>query len=147
MIVRPANTFDACQILALLVEMHAEATAPLSPINAEKALTRIVNAIHRGVVLVALSDDQKALMGSVGGICTVDWYGDAEFLGDLWFYVRREHRSSRAALALMRRFRDAAKQMRVPLRMAVFNGNDVERKDRFFERVGFRKVGGFYTEA
>ena len=139
--------FDACQILAILVEMHAEASAPLSPINPEKALARIATAIQRGVVFIALNDEQTALLGSVGGIRTVDWYGDTEFLGDLWFYVRREHRSTRAALALLRRFRDAAKSMRLPLRMAVFNGNDVERKDRFFERAGFRKVGGFYAEA
>lgn len=143
--VRAANVLDSSAILALLIEMHQTADVDLPPVNGAKAISRIARCIQDGTALVA-EDDDGNLAGSVGGEVSCDWYSDQPFLVDAWFYVRPTARSSRAALLLLRGFQDAARAADLPLRMGVFNGGDVERKDHFFTRAGLRRVGGFYVE-
>lgn len=143
--VRPAIILDASAILALLMEMHRTADINLPPINGAKAISRISRCIQDGAAYVA-EDAEGALIGSVGGEIGSDWYSDQPFLVDAWFYVRPAARSSRAAFSLLRSFRAAARDAGLPLRMGVFNGGDVERKDKFFSRAGLRRVGGYFVE-
>ncbi len=143
--IRPATQLDASAILALLLVMHAEAPAGvLSPVQPDKALTRIVSAIGRGVALVAIGDDGR-ILGSIGGEAASDWYGEQTFLGDLWFFVHPEYRASRAAILLLRAFKSAGEAAGLRVRVGDFNGHDVERKACFYERAGFTRVGSFFV--
>lgn len=73
------------------------------------------------------------------------WYSHSKFLGDLAFYVTPSARASRIASHLLRAAIDYATMRGLPLLMAVVNGEDVERKDKFYQRHGLVRVGGVYN--
>jgi hypothetical protein len=82
---RRANLFDVSALTAMLIEMHNNAEVELTKVNTEKLVNKINEALHRGVVLVALKDNK--IVGSIGGLVVSDWWSDEKHLSDLWFYV------------------------------------------------------------
>ena len=72
------------------------------------------------------------------------WYSNEKFLGDLVFYVAPSSRTSRIASHLLRSATQYATMRGLPLLMAVVHGEDVARKDNFYERHGLARVGGVY---
>lgn len=145
MIVRPATYFDASAIFHLLLLMHHEAPINLPPVNGAKSMRGIINTLEGGHAFV--TEDNGTLAGSIGGDISQDWYSESLFLADKWFFVPKDYRKSRSALLLLKAFKEHKTELGLQvLRMGVFNGEDVGRKDRFFEKAGFLKVGGLYVE-
>lgn len=97
MIIRRASALDMSAILSMLAEMHENTVLKVPPINSEKLVAKVNEVIHRGVVFVAVDDDNK-LIGSVGGMVGQDWWSDEPFLADCWFYVTPEKRKTLQAL-------------------------------------------------
>jgi|TARA_R110000787_G_scaffold109661_2_gene218211 hypothetical protein len=141
---RRANLFDVSAITAMLIEMHNGAEIKLTSVNTEKLVNKINEALHQGVILIAQKDDK--VVGSIGGLIVSDWWSDEKHLSDLWFYVSPSCRKSKAALLLSKGFIKIAKEAKLPVRLGhVFSG-DVDRKDKFFERLGMNKAGSLYVE-
>jgi|TARA_R110000782_G_scaffold5657_2_gene19558 hypothetical protein len=141
---RRANLFDVSAITAMLIEMHNGAEIKLTSVNTEKLVNKINEALHQGVILIAQKDDK--VVGSIGGMIVSDWWSDEKHLSDLWFYVSPSCRKSKAALLLSKGFIKIAKEAKLPVRLGhVFSG-DVDRKDKFFERLGMNKAGSLYVE-
>lgn len=139
---RRADTFDAVTILQLLIAMHSEATIKLSPIHESKSLARINEAISEGYVEVALQDGY--IVGAIGGITYTDWWSIEPRAGDLFFYVAPECRASRAAVMLMKKFIEVSKITDLDIKVGTATGEDLERKDKFFKRLGFTRGGSHY---
>ena len=146
MIVRRASPLDMSAILNMLGEMHENTTLPTPPINSEKLVAKVNEVIHRGVVFVALNDENE-LLGSVGGTVGQDWWSDKPFLADCWFYVSPKHRNGSAALKLIKNFIQSANDAKLPVRLGHIFSGDLERKDKFFERLGMTKAGSVFVEA
>ncbi len=128
----------------MLIEMHNDAEIKLTSVNTEKLVNKINEALHQGVILIAQKDDK--VVGSIGGMIVSDWWSDEKHLSDLWFYVSPSCRKSKAALLLSKGFIKIAKEAKLPVRLGhVFSG-DVDRKDKFFERLGMNKAGSLYVE-
>jgi len=141
---RRANLFDVSAITAMLIEMHNGAEIKLTSVNTEKLVNKINEALHQGVILIAQKDDK--VVGSIGGMIVSDWWSDEKHLSDLWFYVSPSCRKSKAAVLLSKGFIKIAKEAKLPVRLGhVFSG-DVDRKDKFFERLGMNKAGSLYVE-
>tara|TARA_R110000822_G_scaffold290479_1_gene412513 strand:- start:597 stop:1034 length:438 start_codon:yes stop_codon:yes gene_type:complete len=141
---RRANLFDVSAITAMLIEMHNGAEIKLTSVNTEKLVNKINEALHQGVILIAQKDDK--VVGSIGGVIVSDWWSDEKHLSDLWFYVSPSCRKSKAAVLLSKGFIKIAKEAKLPVRLGhVFSG-DVDRKDKFFERLGMNKAGSLYVE-
>tara|TARA_R110002126_G_scaffold232423_1_gene376856 strand:+ start:528 stop:965 length:438 start_codon:yes stop_codon:yes gene_type:complete len=141
---RRANLFDVSAITAMLIEMHNDAEIKLTSVNTEKLVNKINEALHQGVILIAQKDDK--VVGSIGGMIVSDWWSDEKHLSDLWFYVSPSCRKSKAAVLLSKGFIKIAKEAKLPVRLGhVFSG-DVDRKDKFFERLGMNKAGSLYVE-
>ena len=85
----------------------------------------------------------------LGGILAVQeeehWFSHGKFLGDLVFYVAPCARVTRIASHLLRSAVEYATMRGLPLLTAVVNGEDVERKDKFYARHGFTRIGGVYS--
>lgn len=144
--IRRAAPLDISALVALLVEMHEGTEIPTSPIDSMKMISKINEVVHKGVVLMAV-DENNQLMGSVGGMVGKDWWSDQPFLADNWFYVRPEHRKGNVALKLIKNFIKMANDAKLPVRLGhVFSG-DLDRKDKFFERLGMIKAGSVFVEA
>ena len=142
MSLRQATIFDCSYICAMLYRMHEESEFDLDKINAKKLSETVLGIINNGVVFVAIDEDER-IIGSVGGSFFFEWWSDEKILGDLWFYVYKSNRSSTAAIDLIRRFIKAGNGVKMKLGH-IYSG-DLERKDKFYERLGLKKAGSTYV--
>ena len=108
-------------------------------------VNKITETIHRGIGFVSLNDN-NVIEGSIGGLVASDWWSDEKYLGDLWFYVTPEARKSNAAFELVRNFKRVGKEAKIPVRLGHVFSKDLERKDKFFERLGLQKAGSVFLE-
>ena len=126
--IRRATILDISYILALLIKMHEESEFELCEIEPEKICQTVSNAIENG---------------TIGGVYSSDWWSDEVFLGDLWFYVCKECRKSKAGISLIKSFINEGGKMQ--LRLGHVYGGDMKRKDKFYERLGLLKAGSYYV--
>ena len=75
-----------------------------------------------------------------------DWWSEEKHLGDLWFYVTPEARKSNAAFELVREFKKVGQKADIPVRLGHVFSKDLERKDKFFQRLGLQKAGSVFLE-
>jgi|TARA_R110000751_G_scaffold20052_3_gene59188 hypothetical protein len=139
--IRRATILDISYILALLIKMHEESEFELCEIKPEKMFQSVSNAIENGVVFISVQDGR--ITGTIGGVYSSDWWSDEVFLGDLWFYVCKECRKSKAGISLIKSFINEGGKMQ--LRLGHVYGGDMKRKDKFYERLGLLKAGSYYV--
>ncbi len=143
--IRQAGLGDAEALLALLTQMHGEAAVRHTPISPAKALAHIEAAISGGGVFITEID--REIVGSIGGVIATDWWSDTPVFGDKWFYVVPKHRRSRAAHLLFKAFSETARNRGLIRKAGVVDGNEADRKDRFFESFGLVRAGSTYQES
>ena len=142
---RLATVEDISELYMMLQVMHSETIDGTSPIDSEKLTSAINNALHRGVVVVAEIDNK--IVGSIGGMETSDWWRSEKYLADLFFFVYKEHRKSTIAVKLIKSFMEIGKKANMKMKLGHVYSGDGDRKDKFYERLGFVKAGSLYTEA
>ena len=129
----------------MLQVMHSETIDGTSPICPETLTSAINNAIHRGVIVVAEIDNK--IVGSIAGMETSDWWSSEKYLADLFFFVYKENRTSTIAVRLIKSFMEIGKKTNMKMKLGHVYSGDGDRKDKFYERLGFVKAGSLYTEA
>jgi GNAT superfamily N-acetyltransferase len=142
---RLATVEDLSELYMMLQVMHSETIDGTSPIDSEKLTSAINNALHRGVVVVAEIDNK--IVGSIGGMETSDWWSSEIYLADLFFFVYNENRQSKIAVKLIKSFMEIGKKANMKMKLGHVYSGDGDRKDKFYERLGFVKAGSLYTEA
>ena len=143
--IRKAGALDISPLIFFLLNMHKETEIKVAPIDSEKVVSEISNVIHRGVAFVAVTDDNN-LAGSIGGGTGFDWWSTQPCLADNWFYVAPEHRKSSIAIRLVKKFIETGKEANVPVRLGHIFSGDLDRKDKFYEHLGFIKAGTVFVE-
>lgn len=141
--VHNATLLDISPLLDLLSDMHQE--AELEDVNWIKVAHIVTDCIASGLVLLAVTDEGD-LAGSIGGAISTEWYADTPLLGDYWFFVRPEHRTSPAAFKLVKSWKEIAKKGDLEIKMGHVLGSDIDRKDQMFEKLGFEKLGSMYRK-
>jgi GNAT superfamily N-acetyltransferase len=144
--IRRATIFDISALAMMLVDMHNQTELNTPKISSEKLINKISEAVHRGVVFVATTDE-NGIIGSIGGHVGSDWWSEEKFLADNWFYVHPENRKSRAGYLLIKEFMNVAKEAKIPLRLGHIFSGDLERKDKFYTKLGLIKAGIVYVES
>jgi len=142
--VRRAFATDISALYAMLREMHSNTELEVSPIDDYKLLNKINEVVHKGLVLVSYEGNE--ITGSIAGIRISDWWSSEPILSDIWFYVSPLHRKSRSALMLIKAFIKIAKDAKVKIRLGHIYSGDIERKDKFYEKLGLVKAGSTYVE-
>ena len=142
---RLATVEELSELYMMLQVMHSETIDGTSPIDSEKLTSAINNALHRGVVVVAEIDNK--IVGSIGGMETSDWWSSEKYLADLFFFVYKEHRKSTIAVKVIKSFMEIGKKANMKMKLGHVYSGDGDRKDKFYERLGFVKAGSLYTEA
>lgn len=140
MLIVNANPNVVPLLLPMLKRMHMESGLDLPPLDEEKVLATLA---YCSPVFVAFEGDTP--IGVLALKEVEHWFSRDKFLGDLVFYVDSAYRNSRAGYYLLRSAREYAIMAGLPLMMAVVDANDVDRKDQFFQRLGFLRAGGVYT--
>ena len=87
------------------------------------------------------------LTGSIGGCTTTDWWASEKYLADSWFYVYPDNRKSDIAKNLITDFIKIGKEANMKVRLGHIFSGDLDRKDKFYERLGLVKAGSTYVEA
>jgi N-acetylglutamate synthase-like GNAT family acetyltransferase len=142
--IRTATAADAVEILHLLTAMHAEAPIGHAPIDPARAFDFIHRVIGEGAVFIA--EKEGLPVGSLGCMPGMDWWSSEVLLKDAWNYVRPEHRASRAGYLLFKAYTETARNMGLKRKSAVVNGENIDRKDKFFARFGMVPAGSIYVE-
>ena len=142
--IRKATVLDISSIIFMLNTMHKETEIDVPKINSFKLVTKVNEVLHTGIVLVAIKDNK--LLGSIGGIITTDWWSEEKHLSDIWFYVFKDARKSNIAKNLIVDFIKIGKQAKMKIRLGHIFSGDVDRKDKFYERLGLVKAGSTYVE-
>jgi len=142
--IRRANVLDTSALIFMLNEMHKETEVEVPKINTHKLINKINDLLHRGLVLVAVKDNK--IVGSIAGMEVTDWWSDEKYISDTWFYVFPNERKSNFAKNLCIDFIKIAKEAKLKVRLGhVFSG-DLERKDKFYSKLGLVKIGSTYME-
>jgi L-amino acid N-acyltransferase YncA len=138
-----AKEKDIPAIGGLLMQMHHTAPMKLPPVAPHKVEAALRDCLKDGRIFVAHRGDK--LVGVLALQEVEHWYSHGKFVGDLVFYVDAGARTSRIASRLLRAASDYATIRGLPLLMAVVHGEDIVRKDHFYARHGFARVGGVYS--
>ena len=137
-----ANEISALYVM--LKEMHSNTETDVAPIDQYKLVSKINEVVHKGLVLVSVKDNM--ITGSIGGMSTSDWWSNQPFLSDMWFYVKPTQRKSDAAISLIKAFIKVGKDAKLKVRLGHIYSGDLDRKDKFYERLGLVKAGSTYVE-
>ena len=144
MIIRRAVPEDVSELHKMLIDMYSRIEIPASPLSEKKVLDVIKSAMEKGIVIVA--EVEGKIIGSLGGMANSDWWSEQKHLSDIWFYVSPDKRNSRAAVKLVKCFIKIGKEIKMKVKLGHYYSGDIERKDKFFDRLGFVKAGSLYTE-
>ena len=144
MIIRRADANDIQEVYELLSAMHDGTETYTSPMSESKVLHMIKHMIDKGIVLVAGKEGK--IIGSQAGNLASDWWSEEKFLSDVWFFVHPNNRKSRAAIKLVKCFIKIGKELKVKVKLGHVYSGDMDRKDNFFNRLGFVKAGSLFTE-
>ncbi len=125
--------------------MHKETEIKVPDINSYKLVNNVNRILHEGIVLVATEGGK--LLGSIGGSTSTDWWSNEKYLADNWFYVYPESRKSEVAKNLITDFIKIGKEANMKVRLGHIFSGDLDRKDKFYERLGLVKAGSTYVEA
>ena len=144
MIIRRATADDIPEIYELLSAMHDGVVIPIAPMSEGKVLHMIKHMIEKGIVLLAVKDGK--IVGSQAGKFSSDWWSEEKFFADIWFFVHPDSRKSQAAIKLVKCFIKIGKELKVKVKLGHVYSGDIDRKDEFFNRLGFVKAGSLFTE-
>jgi GNAT superfamily N-acetyltransferase len=128
-------------LMPLLYKMHSESGLSLPPLDEAKCLKSLGNSI------VLVSEENQEITGMLALQIGEHWFSREKFIGDLVFYVDSDWRASQYAIKLLQKAKERATIEGLPLLLGVVDGKDVERKDMFYVRQGFKKAGGIYMWA
>ena len=142
--IRRAVPEDVSELHKMLIDMYSRVEIPASPLSEKKVLEVIKSAMEKGIVIVA--EVEGKIIGSLGGMANSDWWSDQKHLSDIWFYVSPDKQNSRAAVKLVKCFIKIGKEINMKVKLGHYYSGDIERKDKFFDRLGFVRTGSLYTE-
>lgn len=115
----------------------------LERFNPDKLWMTFKSCMDNAAIIV--SEENGEFTGMMA-LCLVDSYWSDQFsLTNLIYWVMPEHRKSRTGLDLLIAAREYAKARELEFNLHVESYEDLDRKDKFFQRYGFKRCGGNYT--
>ena len=143
--IRRATILDISALTVMLNTMHTETEIEVPKINTMKLINKINDLVHNGLIFVCVKDNK--IQGSIAGQICQDWWSEDKYIADTWFYVFKEQRKSDVAKKLLQTYVKTAKDVKLKIRLGHIFSGDIDRKDKFFERLGFVKAGSIFVEA
>lgn len=140
--VRAATKDDVDTLFFMLVEMAKENSK--HRVTVGKALEHINSVVACGGCAV-VENEEREIVATAGISVQQSWFSDDKFLGDSWFYVRPDYRSTRAAFMLKKALFNFSDTAGLDLVLAVFSFVDGDRKSKFFAK-SMKHLGGSYVK-
>lgn len=141
--IRQAIEADRLTLFKLCVAMTEETDFKNYVLNPQKMIDSIGVWMHNSMLLVAEKDGE--VVGILMGKMTTPWYSDEPAAVEDFFYVKPEHRGSRAGYMLVRGFMAWAKEHgALHVRAGVSSGCGAAG-GRLYEHFGMNHMGGNYV--
>src|ERR1044071_7397961 len=113
-----------------------------SKLNPDKLWNTLRSCMEHATIIV--SEDEFSITGMMA-LCLVESYWSDDYtLTNLIYWVQPEYRKSTAGLSLLRAAREYAIERGLEFNLHVESFEDLDRKDKFFQRYGFARCGGNY---
>ncbi len=142
--IRPATEWDITNILTLVALWIEEASHGF--IGNVCASTGVYAAECVRSKLVLLAQYQDEVIGLLILKENIQpWDERARFIVDEIFFVKKEYRATNAATLLLKRYKKILDDTGMCGILIMDNGTDMERKDQFMRRYGFKRVGCSYS--
>ena len=130
---KPGDETGFARTFELLRMLHAE--TPHAQLSLPKLHQGLADVIEQGVVVVSVTRAGE-LAGTVGLAEESPWFSDDRWLSDRFFFVHPRHRRTPHARCLLDAARLVARDMKLPLHMAVTGyGDRTAGKVRLFSRA------------
>ncbi len=134
---------DVKAILGLMLEWQSTAGIAMPTVSMPHCLNTTLQSIAFGTAWVAVVDGE--IVGAVMGRREDPWFTSDAVVTDVFGYVKPEHRKGMLGARLYGALRDYAKEIgAVWLKLAHTHATDIERKDKFFERLGLKQIGSVF---
>lgn len=134
---------DLDELIDLAIEYHGSAPEFFGTLHLDKMALRLATAMSRCESFVYRVDGE--IIGAIILDKTSTWWSHYQHLTDLFIYVKEEHRSFKVIKALL----DAAKQYaiinKMRLELTIFNPDDLGRKEKLFNRLGYATEAMTFT--
>lgn len=138
-----SNPEDLVEIIDFLPDQLKEIDFNGMQPDPQRMVESLYVALLRGKIWVAKKDDK--LIGVLALTPQQFWWSSEYFLTDLSFYVSPEYRRSKLGAKLLQLAIEYAKIEGLKLIISLFTTTDLKRKEDFFLRMGFTKVGGEFV--
>lgn len=144
MSIRNATLSDIPSILELSEAMHRESRFKLFDYDKEKVtqlLTTLINNEY-GIVIVV---DDDGILGGIMGIVSEHYFGRDKMASDLALFVQQDSRGTKIAIKLIKEYIvQATAKGAVDICISNTTGYEPESVGRFYQMLGFNRVGGNY---
>lgn len=142
MIRKLTNEDELVKLFPLFIAEGKEVGLDVSKLNPDKLWNTLHACMTHAVILI---DEQDGVIRGCMAICLVGSYWCDDFtLTNLLYQVPVEYRKSKIALELLKAAKEYAKTRGLDFELQVESYEDLDRKDKFFQRYGFKKCGGRY---
>lgn len=127
----------------LIGKFHAAYADVFPPVDFPKVVLHVGSHLNSGIVFV-VRNERGEVGGVIAGMVSAPWFSTKRHVTEGVFFVEPEMRKTRAAVILLKALKKYADDKGMALMTGVTSGDDLERKDRFFESQGLTRVGGIY---
>ena len=141
--IRFALACDVDRLVEMFGKLHAESHYSNLPLSNEKLRAFFAGLIDDGFLMVSQRDGK--IIGMMAGAIHEHYFTDALFASDYVLYVEPAFRGGMTAARLLDSFTAwAIKAGADVVTVGTTTGINADQTGRFFEGMGFEKIGGLY---
>lgn len=144
--VRFATVTDIFALVEMGSRLHAESVYSFLPYDSERVESQVAEYVSgRGERVFLVAERNGVLIGMLAGHLDQYFFCNERVAVDVFFFVEKPHRGGTAALALIETFAAWAEERgAVELCMSVSTGIDMEKTERFYQKLGLRRMGSIH---
>lgn len=134
-----ATPQDFEELVKFAISYHESAPDFFGEYDLPRVVERMAMSFARAPAFIYKVDGE--IVGAIVLDKVARWWSTEEYITDLFMYIKPEHRSYSAIKTLLEQVKEYAimnNNMRVEL--TIFNPNDLERKTKLMNRLGFKTM-------
>lgn len=134
---------EIVKLFPLIIAEGENVGVNVSKLNPDKLWNSLSSCMREAAIIVS---EENGIITGLMALCKVESYWSDDYtLTNLIYWVQPEYRRSWAGIRLLQAAREFALARELEFNLHVESYEDLDRKDKFFQKYGFKKCGGNYT--
>jgi GNAT superfamily N-acetyltransferase len=148
MLIRPAKNEDTDMLLNMIFRLYDEGAYAFLPFDHDKVKHLIHTSIDNPQTrCIFVAEEGNTIAGLFIGYLTDYIICDEKLACDVLLFVDKKYRGTTAAMRLIKEFRKWANAHHArEVCLGISTDIDAESTGKFYERMGFTRVGGIYKQ-